>query len=107
MVGSDREARVSRFLQGFFVAKVEIVGRVQIQIILNPLRLSLSLSAPPLPAPSGSPKKGRRSVRPQPAVPVLPSDDHLKVFMDNLSMWQLVASLDLLGKLRDTKDERD
>ena len=98
---------MSRFLQGFFVAKVEIVGRVQIQIILNPLRLSLSRSAPPPPAPSGSPKKSGRSVHPRPAVPVLPSDDRLKDFMDKLSMWQLVASLDLSGKLSDTKDERD
>ena len=87
----------------FFVAEAKIVGRVLIQIILN---LSLPGFTPPPPAPSGSPKKGRRSVRPQPAVPVLTSDDRLKVFMDKLSMWQLVTSLDLSGKLRDTKDER-
>ena len=106
LVGSNREARVSRFLQVFFVAKAKVVGRVQIQIILHLLKLSLSGSVPPPPASSGSSKKGRRSVRPQPAVPVLPSDDHLKVFMDKLSMWQLVASPDLSGKLRDTKGER-
>ena len=84
-----------------------MVGRVQIQIILYLLKLSLPGPAPPPPAPLESPKKRKRSVRPQPAVPVLTLEDHLEVFMDKLSMWQLVATLDLSGKLRDTKDERD
>lgn len=98
---------MSRFSRVFFVAVAKIVGRVQIQIILYLLKLSLPGPAPPPPAPLESPKKRKRSVRPQPAVPVLTLEDHLEVFMDKLSMWQLVASLDLSGKLRDTKDERD
>ena len=107
MVGSDGEARVSCFSRVFFVAKIKFVGRVQIQIILYLLKLSLPGPAPPPPAPLESPKKRKRSVRPQPAVPVLTLEDHLEVFMNKLSMWQLVATLDLSGKLRDTKDERD
>ena len=91
----------------FFVANAKIVGRVQIQIILNLLKPSLPGSAPPPPAPSESPKKSGRSVRPLPAVPVLILEVHPEVFMDKLPMWQLVASLDLSGKLRDTKDKRD
>ena len=107
MVGSDGEARVSGFSRVFFVVEAKMVGRVQIQIILYLLKLSLPGPAPPPPAPLESPKKRKRSVRPQPAVPVLTLEDHLEVFMDKLSMWQLVATLDLSGKLRDTKDERD
>ena len=95
---------MSRFLQVFFVAKA---GRVQIQIILNLLKLSLPGSAPPPPAPLESPKKSGRSVRPWPAVPIVILEIHLEVFMDKLPMWRLVSSLDLSGKLCDTKDERD
>ena len=88
---------MSRFLQVFFVAKAKIAGRVQIQIIFNLLKLSLP----------GSAKETGRSVRPWPAVPILILEVHLEVFMDKLPMWRLVSSLNLLGKLRDTKDERD
>lgn len=80
---------------------------VQIQIILYLLKLSLPGPAPPPPPPLESPKKRKRSARPQPAVPVLTLEDHLEVFMDKLSMWQLVATLDLSGKLCDTKEECD
>lgn len=86
------------------------LGRVQMQIILYLLKLSLPGPTPPPLAPLESPKKRKRSVRPEPAVPTLRLEDHLEVFMDKLSMWQLVAGLDVPGKIRsaaDTKDERD
>ncbi|KAI0946437.1 hypothetical protein AcW1_009900 [Taiwanofungus camphoratus] len=79
---------------------------VQIQIILHFLLLSLpgaprttDSESPPDPSPvnlSPSPKKRRHKQRdPVPAPPVMTMEECLESFMDKLSMWQLMASLDV------------
>ncbi|KAF8211103.1 hypothetical protein K438DRAFT_1710548 [Mycena galopus ATCC 62051] len=63
---------------------------VQVQILLYLLKLSLPGPNPPPPAAS-SPSKKRRKIG-EPLAPSL--EDRLEAFMDKLSMWQLVNTLD-------------
>ncbi|KAJ7173477.1 hypothetical protein C8R46DRAFT_1082932 [Mycena filopes] len=73
---------------------------VQVQILLYMLKLSLP--GPPPPPDASSPSKKRRKIG-EPPAPSL--EDRLEAFMDKLSMWQLVSTLDT-GLLH-RKDERD
>src|SRR5271168_2209839 len=66
--------------------------RVQIQILLHFLKLSLP--GPP-PSPPKSPKKRKRSR--EPPTPSTTIEDELEAFMDKLSMWQLIGNLDVIG----------
>ncbi|KAK7031697.1 hypothetical protein R3P38DRAFT_2925198 [Favolaschia claudopus] len=63
---------------------------VQIQILLYMLKLSLPGPLPP-PDPSSSPAKKRRKIG---EIPAPSLEDKLEAFMDKLSMWQLVSTLD-------------
>ncbi|KAF8817112.1 hypothetical protein BYT27DRAFT_7075504 [Phlegmacium glaucopus] len=65
---------------------------VQIQILLYFLKLSLAGSLPP---PPDSSKKRKRSR--EPPAPSTTIEDELEAFMDKLSMWQLIGSLDVAG----------
>ena len=78
-------------------------GRVQIQILLHFLLLSLPGAPPPPHAkpppelpPHLSPSKKRRRPHQQatPSPPTLSLEEYLELFMDKLSMWQLMATLD-------------
>ncbi|KAJ7147622.1 hypothetical protein C8R43DRAFT_856154, partial [Mycena crocata] len=73
---------------------------VQVQILLYMLKLSLPGPSPP--AEVSSPSKKRRKLG-DPRPPSL--EDRLEAYMDKLSMWQLVTTLDE-GLLR-RKDDRD
>ena len=76
-------------------------NRVQIQILLYFLKLSLPGSPPP---PPESTKKQKRSR--EPPTPSTTTEDELEAFMDKLSMWQLIGNLDIVG-VPGTKEERD
>jgi hypothetical protein len=70
--------------------------RVQVQILLYMLKLSLPGPPPSNPArkhdsPASSPKK-RRNAKLQVATPSV--EDRLESFMDKLSMWQLIGGLE-------------
>jgi hypothetical protein len=69
-------------------------NRVQIQILLYFLKLSLPGSPPPLPSPGSSRKRKRPREPPMPSTTI---EDELEAFMDKLSMWQLIANLDIAG----------
>ncbi|KAG5732729.1 hypothetical protein E4T56_gene16704 [Termitomyces sp. T112] len=72
----------------------------QIQILLYFLKLSLPKS-PPSPTPDK--KKGKRSL---PVSPLKPSsEDCLEIFMDKLSMWQLMDGLEI-SKAEGPKDKQ-
>jgi len=68
-------------------------NRVQIQILLHFLKLSLP--GPPPPPPPDSSKKRKRSR--EPPTPFNTIEDELEAFMDKLSMWQLIRNLDVAG----------
>ncbi|KAF8186022.1 hypothetical protein BJ912DRAFT_972640 [Pholiota molesta] len=74
---------------------------VQIQILLYFYKLSL-------PGPLPRAKKPRKR-KLQPVEPVVTTEEHLEAFMDKLSMWQLVGSLDRAKPTTSQKktDERD
>ncbi|KAJ7066807.1 hypothetical protein B0H15DRAFT_759582, partial [Mycena belliarum] len=74
---------------------------VQVQILLYMLKMSLP-GPPPQPEISSPSKKRRKLDDPPP--PSL--DDRLEAFMDKLSMWQLVSTLDE-GLLHRNKSDRD
>ena len=69
-------------------------SRVQIQILLYFLKLSLP-GPPPPPPPSSSKKRKRPQEPPAPSTTI---EDELEAFMDKLSMWQLLGNLDVVGK---------
>ncbi|TFK38249.1 hypothetical protein BDQ12DRAFT_705609 [Crucibulum laeve] len=62
---------------------------VQMQIMLYMLKLSL----PGPPSQEESPKK-RKKLRKEPTIPTPSVEQRLEAFMDKLSMWQLVSSVD-------------
>ncbi|KAG6886410.1 hypothetical protein C0992_004092 [Termitomyces sp. T32_za158] len=72
----------------------------QIQILLYFLKLSLPGHPPPLPSPVK--KKSKRGLPKQSAEPS--PRDCLEVFMDKLSMWQLVDGLENSSKAKGPKD---
>ncbi|KAF8171102.1 hypothetical protein BJ912DRAFT_996153 [Pholiota molesta] len=74
---------------------------VQIQILLYFYKLSL-------PGPLPRAKKPRKR-KLQPVEPMVTTEEHLEAFMDKLSMWQLVGSLDRAKPTTSQKktDERD
>ncbi|KAF7354841.1 hypothetical protein MSAN_01398500 [Mycena sanguinolenta] len=74
---------------------------VQVQILLYLLKLSLP-GLPDVPLDVSSPSKKRRKIG-EPRAPSL--EDRLEAFMDKLSMWQLVNTLDQ-GMLH-RKEDRD
>ncbi|KAF8961960.1 hypothetical protein BDZ97DRAFT_1826798 [Flammula alnicola] len=76
--------------------------RVQIQILLYFYKLSL----PGLPPQTESPKKKRKRSR-NPPEPTYTAQDHLEVFMDRLSTWQLVGALDHAKPSSLKNEERD
>ncbi len=67
--------------------------RVQIQILLYLLKLSLHGPSPPVTESPSKKKKRRRSTWKNP-VEEESWEDRLEAFMDKLSMWQLVNKLD-------------
>lgn len=67
-------------------------NRVQIQILLYFLKLSLP--GPPPPPPASSKKRKRSREPPTPSTTI---EDDLEAFMDKLSMWQLIGNLDVVG----------
>lgn len=75
--------------------------RVQIQILLHFFKLSLPgpctpLRSPPTLSSPNSKKRKRGRVADVPSVPpTMETEERLEMFMDKLSMWQLVASLEL------------
>ncbi|KAF7309434.1 hypothetical protein MIND_00314200 [Mycena indigotica] len=76
---------------------------VQIQILLHLFKLSLSGPSPP-PDMSQSPRKKRRKIGER-EPPPLSLEDRLEAFMDKLSMWQLMGTLDTgLRQRHDTQD---
>ena len=75
-------------------------NRVQIQILLHFLKLSLPGSPPPPPPPSSSSSPGfsrKRKRSQEPPMPPTTIEDELEAFMDKLSMWQLIGNLDIPG----------
>ncbi|KAG6877131.1 hypothetical protein C0993_010083 [Termitomyces sp. T159_Od127] len=72
----------------------------QIQILLYFLKLSLPDHSPPLPSPVK--KRGRRGLPKQPAE--LSAEECLEVFMDKLSMWQLMDGLENSSKAKGEKE---
>ncbi|KAG5637571.1 hypothetical protein H0H81_004148 [Sphagnurus paluster] len=73
----------------------------KIQILLYFLKLSLPGPAP-APPPS-SPKKRKRGQPKEEVVPAeLPADECLEIFMDKMSMWQLMAGLENAASPVDT-----
>jgi hypothetical protein len=74
--------------------------RVQVQILLYMVKLALP--GPPPQREISSPSKKRRKLDDPPS-PTL--EDRLEAFMDKLSMWQLVSTLD--EGLLHRKDDRD
>lgn len=83
--------------------------RYQIQILLYFLKLSLPGPKPPSDSPPKKHKGSRKGFQPAAS---LPSDeDRLEAFMDKLSMWQLMTSLEQVStvskSISNNKDERD
>ncbi|KAJ7065392.1 hypothetical protein C8F01DRAFT_1228746, partial [Mycena amicta] len=78
---------------------------VQVQILLHLLKLSLPGPAPP-PDSSESPRKKRRKIGER-EPPPLSLEDRLEAFMDKLSMWQLMSTLDTGLRQRHDADDRD
>ncbi|KAF5372305.1 hypothetical protein D9615_009315 [Tricholomella constricta] len=76
----------------------------QIQILLY--LLELSLPGPPLPPPSPSPEKGKGKGKGKIAQEEInigrPPEECLEIFMDKLSMWQLMEGLENVAKPLDT-----
>jgi len=70
------------------------MDRVQIQILLHFLKLSLPGPIPPATPDLASPKKPKRSSRSEPKAVIPSTEDCLESFMDKLSMWQLMNGLD-------------
>jgi len=66
--------------------------------------MKLSLPGPPEEA---SPKKRKRKERREPTTPSLSLENNLEAFMDKLSMWQLMASLEDKAKLATTASNKD
>lgn len=98
-----REYVVSRFGS----TQQLIIHRVQVQILLYFLKLSLP---GPRPAPdTSSPAKRRRPNRKVPEIEAPSPEACVESFMDKLSMWQLVESLDpaAMGGNNVSADERD
>lgn len=87
MAGKDGKARVS----GTSIVIIYIANeslRFQIQILLYFLKLSLP---GPADLPEPSPKKRKRARK---EVPAESLEDCLEGFMDKISMWQLIDSLE-------------
>jgi len=85
---------------------------VQIQILLLMYKLSLPGPAPPPPPPPGKKKRRRIEMEPDPT-----AEDYLESFMDKLSTWQLIDTVDRprshlnaekqTGNAKSDKDDRD
>ncbi|KAF7317687.1 hypothetical protein MKEN_00856400 [Mycena kentingensis (nom. inval.)] len=78
---------------------------VQVQILLHLLKLSLPGPSPP-PYTSQSPRKKRRKLGEREPPPAS-LEDRLEAFMDKLSMWQLMSTLDTGLKQRHDDADRD
>ena len=86
--------------------------RVQIQILLLMYKLSLPGPVPPPPPSPGKKKRRRIEMEPDPT-----TEDYLESFMDKLSTWQLVGTLDRpkprlnaekqAGNAKSNMDDRD
>lgn len=74
------------------------ICRVQIQILLFLYKLSLPGPAPP----EKKRKKRKRSKKDE--LPPMTTQDHLEAFMDRLSMWQLLSTLE---QTKSPAEERD
>ena len=85
------------------VVKPDVDQRVQIQILLY--FLLLSLPGPQPPPPGSSPKKHTRKHLRQPAVSPPSLQDTVEGFMDKLSTWQLISALE--KNKTENKDELD
>lgn len=102
LAGEDGATRVSR--AAWAISPALTPSRVQVQVLLLFLLLSLPgapapteavRSAPELPpslSPSKSKKRKRRGSSPVP--PPVSMQDRLESFMDKMSMWQLMSSID-------------
>jgi hypothetical protein len=83
--------------------------RTQIQIILYFMKLSVTqVTSPPSQSKSSPSKRGRGIGPPERVTPT--AEERLESFMDKLSMWQLLNSIDD-SKVRDhtvgSKNDRD
>jgi hypothetical protein len=90
--------------------------RIQIQIMLHLLKISLPGPCPSDPEPAtSSPSKKRRHQKRELRMPVPTTEERLESFMDKLSTWQLLGSLDAIVPDRSTlrtsngplKEDRD
>lgn len=85
--------------------------RVQIQILLYFLKLSLPGSTPLMTTEVASPKKRSKRSYKEPKFVIPTPEDCLESFMDKLSVWQLMEKLDSASGHPDTNnrhsDERD
>ncbi|KAF7289066.1 hypothetical protein HMN09_01354800 [Mycena chlorophos] len=79
---------------------------VQVQILLHLLKLSLP-GPMPTPDTSESPRKKRRKIGNREPPPPPSLEDRLEAFMDKLSMWQLMSTLDTGLVQRRGTDDRD
>lgn len=93
----DKENGTARVSIGFIVCPhwLNYRARVQIQILLHLLILSLPGLPPPPPPEFPEMSSVKRRKRPRKKVtPVITPADRLEAFMDKLSMWQLMGDLD-------------
>jgi hypothetical protein len=89
--------------------------RIQIQILLHLLKISLPGPCPPDTESTGSPPKKRKGRKHEPKVIVPSVEERLESFMDKLSTWQLLGTLDVTVSERSTlrtsnrpvKEDRD